>query len=55
MFGDFEDLETGKKYGGADDEVTEAAEKAIAAAAADELRQKKLAKKAAFNSQVSIT
>jgi ribosome biogenesis protein BMS1 len=49
VFGEFEDLETGVKFGGGDDEVSRAARKAIADAGAEALRAKKLAKKAAFD------
>ncbi len=55
MFGDFEDVEAGVRFGGGGgDAVTAAAQRAIAEAQAEELRQLKAAKKAAFDSQVSF-
>ena len=51
--GDFEDMETGEKFGGSSgDAVTDAAMKAIREAEAEDLRAKKAAQKAAFNAQV---
>jgi hypothetical protein len=51
VFDDFEDVETGEVFKGGD-AVTAIAQKAIHAAAAEELRLKKAAKKAAFDQQV---
>lgn len=51
VFGDFEDLETGVKYAGSADPATRAAVAAIAATEAEEIAEKKLAKKAAFDSE----
>eukprot|EP00775_Hariotina_reticulata_P007582 gene7582-7787_t len=48
MFGDFEDVEAGLTFSGAD-AVTAAAQKAIADASAEELRAKKLSKRAAWD------
>jgi len=50
--GDFEDMETGQKFGSSGDAVTDAAMKAIREAEAEELRAKKAAQKAAFDAQV---
>lgn len=53
IYGDFEDLETGKVFSGSDDPATRAAALAIKAADAEEasIAAKKAAKKAAFDSE----
>lgn len=55
-FGEFEDIETGEKFGAGDD-VTEAAKKAIRGAAKEEgseRQSEKAAKKAAFDSEYDV-
>eukprot|EP00798_Chlamydomonas_sp_ICE-L_P024731 gene24731-10367_t len=53
IFGDFKDMETGEKFqaGEGADPVTAAAQKAIEEAASLELREKRIAKKAAFDNK----
>lgn len=56
-FGDFEDIETGQKFGADGDQTTETALKAIKDAEAEEARQRladKAAKKAAFNAEYDV-
>ncbi|KAL3145804.1 hypothetical protein ABBQ38_015181 [Trebouxia sp. C0009 RCD-2024] len=56
-FGDFEDLETGEKFGADGDAATSTAMKAIQEATAEEAKQRlaeKAAKKAAFNAEYDV-
>ncbi|KAL4425893.1 hypothetical protein ABPG75_009909 [Micractinium tetrahymenae] len=51
VFGDFEDLETGERFAGSSDPATRAAAAAIQAAEAEELAERRRAKKAAFDQE----